>query len=122
LEPSSWAEKDKRTRTGKTIGKKTSEGKYATSGSGTYRKDKMRNMRTVWDINTKGKSECHFATFPLEFPTRGILAGCPENGIVLDPFFGSGTTGMAAKNNNRNWIGIELNTEYIDIAKKLMGE
>jgi len=83
---------------------------------------KGKNMRTVWSINTKPNKIAHFATFPLEFPTRGILAGCPESGIVLDPFFGSGTTGMAARNNNRNWIGIELNTEYIDIAKKLMME
>jgi DNA modification methylase len=43
---------------------------------------------------------------------------CPENGIVLDPFFGSGTTGLVAKKMNRHYIGIELNPEYVDIAKK----
>ena len=122
LEPSFWAEKDKRIETGKTISGKTLKGEYALSGSGIYRKDKMRNMRTVWSINTRGKKECHFATFPLELPTKGILAGCPEGGIVLDPFFGSGTTGIAARDNNRNWIGIELNSEYIDIAKNIMSK
>jgi len=47
-----------------------------------------------------------------------ILAGCPENGVILDPFMGAGTTGMVAKMNYRNFIGIELNPKYIDIARK----
>lgn len=80
-----------------------------------------KNMRTVWSINTKGVKEAHFATFPEELPKRCILAGCPENGIVLDPFFGSGTSGLVAQKNNRNWIGIDLNPEYIEIAKRRLG-
>jgi site-specific DNA-methyltransferase (cytosine-N4-specific) len=62
LEPSKWAEKDKRSESGRTIGNgKASKGIHAVKGSGTYRKDKLRNKRTVWDINTKGYKGAHFA-------------------------------------------------------------
>lgn len=84
--------------------------------------EKGRNMRTVWKIATKGISEAHFATFPDELVRRCILAGCPESGIVLDPFLGSGTTLKVAKKLSRNGIGVELNTEYISIAKKRIQE
>lgn len=80
-----------------------------------------RNMRTVWNIGTVGIKEAHFATFPEELVRRCILAGCPENGIVLDPFLGSGTTLRVAKQLNRNGIGIELNQKYIEIAKSRIG-
>ena len=50
-----------------------------------------------------------------------ILAGCPEGGVVLDPFFGSGTVGVVAVKHNRKYIGIELNPEYVEIAKKRLG-
>lgn len=83
--------------------------------------EKGRNMRTVWKIATKGISEAHFATSPEKLVRRCILAGCPENGIVLDPFLGSGTTLKVAKQLNRSGIGIELNQEYIQIAKKRIG-
>lgn len=83
--------------------------------------EKGRNMRTVWKIATKGIPEAHFATFPEELVKRCLLSGCPENGIVLDLFLGSGTTLKVAKRLNRNGIGIELNQEYIQIAKKRIG-
>jgi DNA methylase N-4/N-6 domain-containing protein len=83
--------------------------------------EKGRNMRTVWKIATKGISEAHFATSPEKLVRRCILAGCPESGIVLDPFLGSGTTLKVAKQLNRSGIGIELNQEYIQIAKKRIG-
>jgi hypothetical protein len=60
----------------------------------------------------------HFATFPPELPRRCILAGCPPGGVVLDPFFGSGTVGLVAERELRRWIGIELNPEYCEIARK----
>ena len=78
----------------------------------------MKNKRSVWKINTKPYKEAHFATFPMELPITCIKAGCPEGGIVLDPFFGSGTTGLAAQELSRHWVGIELNPEYIEIAKR----
>jgi len=72
----------------------------------------------VWEIATAAYSEAHFATFPPELVTPCILAGCPESGTVLDPFGGSGTTGLVADRLRRNAILIELNPEYIDIARK----
>nr|DAY41975.1 MAG TPA: adenine-specific methyltransferase [Caudoviricetes sp.] len=83
--------------------------------------EKGRNMRTVWNIGTVGIKESHFSTFPEELVKRCILAGCPERGIVLDPFLGSGTTLKVAKRLNRSGIGIELNQKYIEIAKSRIG-
>lgn len=77
-----------------------------------------RNKRDVWSVNVKPFKEAHFATFPEELITPCILAGCPENGVVLDPFMGSGTTGVVASRYKRNFVGIELNQEYINIAEK----
>jgi DNA modification methylase len=82
---------------------------------------KGRNKRTVWTITTKGFKEAHFATYPPDLIEPCILAGCPEGGVVLDPFFGSGTTGLVAAKNNRDYIGIELNPEYAEIARKRLG-
>ncbi len=76
-----------------------------------------KNMRTVWSINTEPSTEAHFATYPQRLVERMLKAGCPENGIVLDPFFGSGTTGVYARKVNRNYLGIELNPEYVKIAE-----
>lgn len=77
-----------------------------------------RNKRDVWSITTQAIKEAHFATFPEKLIEPCILAGCPTEGIVLDPFFGSGTTGRVANKLNRHYIGIELNPEYIGIAQK----
>ena len=77
-----------------------------------------RNKRTVWSITTKGFSEAHFATYPEALVEPMIKSGCPMGGIVLDPFSGSGTTGRVAIDNGRDYIGIELNPEYIKIQEK----
>jgi DNA modification methylase len=79
---------------------------------------KGRNKRNVWTITTKPFRDAHFATFPKDLIEPCIKAGCPENGTVLDPFGGSGTTGIVAALNNRNAILIELNQDYIDIANR----
>ena len=76
-----------------------------------------RNKRDVWTVNTKPCKEAHFATFPDTLIEPCVLAGCPENGVILDPFMGAGTTGMVAKRHNRNYVGIELNADYIQIAE-----
>lgn len=76
-----------------------------------------RNVRTVWSINTKPYSEAHFATYPEKLVERMIKAGCPENGVVLDPFMGAGTTAVVAKKLNRNYNGFELNPKYKLIAE-----
>lgn len=78
----------------------------------------MRNKRSVWSITTKAFRGAHFATFPQDLIKPCILAGCPSGGMVLDPFMGSGTTGIVAKKHGRNFIGIELNKEYFDIASQ----
>lgn len=78
---------------------------------------KGRNKRCVWKIPTKPFSEAHFAIYPEEFCETPIKAGCPPGGIVLDPFFGAGTTGVVALKQNKKFIGIELNPEYIEIAQ-----
>ena len=77
-----------------------------------------RNKRSVWTVTTKPFKEAHFATFPPDLIEPCILAGCPEGGVVLDPFMGSGTTALVAMQNQRNFIGFELNPEYIKLAKK----
>lgn len=71
----------------------------------------------VWPINSRGYSEAHFATFPPELAERCIKAGCPAGGHVLDPFGGSGTTGLVADRLQRDCTLIDLNPEYIEMAK-----
>lgn len=75
-----------------------------------------RNKRSVWTVTTQPFKEAHFAVFPPKLIEPCILAGCPKDGVVLDPFMGSGTTAMVAIQNSRNYIGFELNSEYIKIA------
>ena len=77
-----------------------------------------RNMRTVWNINTSGSKDKHYAMYPEKLLVRMIEAGCPKEGIVLDPFGGSGTTGITAKKLQRNFINIELNPEYSELSER----
>ena len=77
-----------------------------------------RNKRSVWTVNTKPFKGAHFATFPPDLIEPCVLAGCPENGTVLDPFGGAGTTGLVAQQHNRNAVLIELNPEYAEMARK----
>lgn len=76
------------------------------------------NKRSVWTVTTKPFKEAHFATYPPDLITPCILAGCPEGGVVLDPFMGAGTTALVALRNNRLFTGFELNPDYIAIAEK----
>lgn len=78
----------------------------------------MRNKRSVWEIATQPYAEAHFATFPLALASICILAGSRAGDAVLDPFFGSGTTGEAAERLGRQWIGIELNPQYLPLAER----
>lgn len=78
----------------------------------------QRNKRTVWSINTEPFSEAHFATYPQTLVELMIKSGCPDGGVVLDPFMGAGTTGLVARKLNRNYIGFELNSDYIQMAEK----
>lgn len=78
-----------------------------------YEEIKGANRRSVWHVATSNFKGAHFATFPPELITPCILAGCPVDGWVLDPFMGSGTTGEVAVQNGRNFIGMELNPKYL---------
>lgn len=75
-----------------------------------------RRMRSVWSINTSPFPGEHFATFPISLISPCILSATKENDFVLDPFFGSGTLGLVCNDNARNFIGVELNPEYVKIA------
>lgn len=77
-----------------------------------------RNKRDVWTISTGGFKGAHFAVFPEKLVEPCILAGCPEGGTVLDPFTGSGTTGVVAKRLRRNFVGVEINAEYWGMAQE----
>jgi len=77
-----------------------------------------RNRRTVWNIPTQSFEGAHFAVFPPQLVEQFLLAGSTLKGDVLDPFFGSGTVGLVCQQLHRNCVGIELNSEYVDLARK----
>ena len=98
--------------------------KYATDGTGIGGHSGMdknyttANRRSVWTVATKPYAEAHFAVYPPKLIEPCILAGCPVDGTVFDPFNGSGTTGYVALCNNRHYIGTELNPEYVALTDK----
>jgi DNA modification methylase len=77
-----------------------------------------RNPGDVWSIPTQPFSAAHFAVMPRTLAERCIQAGCKPGGTVLDPFSGSGTTGLAAAKHGQKYIGIDLNAEYLDLSLK----
>jgi site-specific DNA-methyltransferase (adenine-specific) len=114
------------TRRGGTNDSACKQGDYAmktTGGIRSHRNDYNplgRNKRCVWTITTKPFKEAHFATYPEALIEPMIKAGCPVGGLVLDPFMGAGTTALVAMKQNKNYIGIELNPEYVKIAEDRM--
>jgi site-specific DNA-methyltransferase (adenine-specific) len=82
----------------------------------------LRTKRDVWTIPTEPSREKHYAMFPQKLVMPCILCGCPENGIVLDPFMGSGTTAIVAKKLMRKYIGCEINPEYIKMEERRLAE
>jgi site-specific DNA-methyltransferase (adenine-specific) len=87
------------------------------AGNGGY-----RNRRSVWAVNTRPFSGAHFATFPTDLIRPCVLASSQPGDFVLDPFFGSGTVGVVCQEENRQYIGIELNPEYIALAARRLQE
>lgn len=77
---------------------------------------KGKNPGDVWNINTQPFPGAHFAVFPQELARRAIVAGCKPGGTVLDPFSGSGTTGLVAQNNGRKYVGIDLSADYLKLS------
>lgn len=89
----------------------------------TDEKRKMRRCKDVWEVSTNSyRMDEHFAMFPEKLIEPCILAGSKEGGVVLDPFFGSGTTGAVAKRLGREYIGIDLNPRYIEKAEMRIAE
>lgn len=84
--------------------------------------NEFANKRSVWTVTTKPFKEAHFATFPEDLIKPCVLAGCPENGVIYDPFMGAGTTAFVAFKYHRNFIGSEINPEYIKLANKRIAE
>ena len=78
--------------------------------------DGGRNPGDVWTIATQPFTEAHFATMPPALAERCVQAGCKPGGTVLDPFSGSGTTGLAAARHGRRYVGIDLNADYLDLS------
>jgi site-specific DNA-methyltransferase (cytosine-N4-specific) len=104
-------------RRGATYGKASSAN---LSPTGTRHDDiydaKGRNPGDVWSIPTQPFPDAHFAVMPRTLAERAIQAGCKPGGTVLDPFSGSGTTGLAAARHGRKYVGIDLNAEYLDLS------
>ena len=84
-------------------------------------KEPTRRKRSVWNVSTKPYKGSHFAVFPPELITPCILASSEENDIILDPFIGSGTTAMVAKELGRYYIGCELHEDYGNLIQERMG-
>ena len=118
-EDSIYYGKDKRSDKGNIRYKgKRSEGSDKLAQDSFVTINEKKNKRSVWKVSTKPYKAAHFATFPTELIEPCVLAGCPEGGTVLDPFGGAGTTALAALVHNRKSVLIELNEEYIEIAKE----
>jgi site-specific DNA-methyltransferase (adenine-specific) len=117
-EKSIWYDMDNRSRTGPTQSKKSKNAEYQDTKQGVYQSNGMKNKRDVWTVCTESEQESHFACFPQKLIVDCVKAGCPEGGTVLDPFMGSGTTAVVARKLNRNYIGFELNPDYIAIANR----
>lgn len=94
------------------------KGDRFSDGDMVYGADGFRNKRDVWSVPLRPLKEAHFATFPEKLIEPCVLAGCRRGGIVLDPFFGSGTTGVVALKHGRDFVGCELNPQYVEIAKR----
>lgn len=90
---------------------------YRTKSVNAYMDREYRNKRDVWIIPPQPTKEAHFAMFPERLVANCILAGCPINGVVLDPFMGSGTTAVVACKLGRGYVGFELNPNYVSIAQ-----
>lgn len=83
---------------------------------------KGKNPGDVWSMSTRPLREAHCAPFPIDLPLRCIAAGCREDGVVLDPFSGAGTTGLATYQLNRKYVGIDLRADYHDIFLRRLSQ
>jgi DNA modification methylase len=103
------------------VAKNGAKGKFGATAAGFTQHDTIvgetRNRRSVWTVSTKPFTGAHFAVMPEALAEPCVLAGSKPNDLILDPFAGSGTVGVVALKHNRNFIGIELNPTYAEIAR-----
>jgi DNA modification methylase len=104
--------RDKRAGLGRLTYNKKRQGEAGTGQEAFVSISPTRNKRSVWTIATHSYSGAHFATFPPKLVELCILAGCPVDGLVLDPFAGAGTVGLVANKLGRNATLIEINSDY----------
>lgn len=97
--------------------RKPHKSNYESNGKPLVDFEKGKNPGDLWKIPTQPFPEAHFATFPEKLINPMIKAGCPESGIVLDPFMGAGTTALVARKLSRQFIGFEINPDYVKIAR-----
>lgn len=90
---------------------------YRASTNREYEYTDKANKRSVWEVSTSAFHDAHFAVFPPALIVDCIKAGCPEDGVVLDPFMGSGTTAIVSRKLNRNYVGFEINKDYVRLAE-----
>jgi len=91
-------------------------------GERVFGADGKRNKRDVWTIPTQPFAGAHFAVYPPALIEPCVLAGSREGNTILDPFSGSGTTGVVALRNGRNYVGTELNPKYAELSKKRISD
>lgn len=96
------------------VGERSSRGRSNAVGNGR----ETRQKRSVWSVTTKPFKAAHFATFPTDLIEPCILAGSRHGDTILDPFAGSGTTGVVAKKHGRQFVGIEINPQYAEMAER----
>ena len=94
---------------------------FRTKSGKIYNYSPMRNKRDVWIVATVPHKEAHFAMFPEKLIEPCILAGTRRGDAVLDPFAGGGTTGIVAGRHHRDFVGIDINPEYVELAKRRIG-
>jgi len=109
-------------KTSKNWGTNLDADKKGRSRNEFYSNPQGRNKRATWTINPQPFPDAHFAVFPPELCETPIKAGCPEKGIVLDPFAGSGTACLVAKQMGRRYVGIDINEKYVKMAKKRLAK
>ena len=111
-----------RDRTGEGYQAAYPHGDRFSKGERVWGADNKKNKRSVWSVPTAPYAGSHFATWPPELVRPMVLAGCPVGGTVLDPFSGSATTGMVALQEGRNYIGTDLNSDYLSLAEARIRE
>ena len=103
-------------RTARTHGKAESVNLAPTGARHAAQDERGKNPGDVWVLPTQPFTDAHFAVMPSALAERAIVAGCVPGGTVLDPFSGSGTTGMAANKHGRKYVGIDLSADYLDLS------